>query len=151
MLTRPADIGHKRPFKQHYFDDMRKDTIYLYVDGSDLDESEAELTAAFAGLATEWRNSPLSLVNEWRAQDGATHSEDLPEWFLGLNAKADAVTEVDLDLLLRFAKDLAAQTGRDFVFGLADQHMHSSEDLCFIGANAGDRERLMMLTALAKH
>jgi hypothetical protein len=54
-------------------------------------------------------------------------------------------------LLLRFAKDLAARTGRDFVFGLADQQMHSFEDLCFIGANAGDRERLMMLTALAKH
>jgi hypothetical protein len=130
---------------------MPKDTIYLYVDGYDLEDSEAELTAAFTALVLGWKNSSLSVVNDRRTREDATHPEDLPEWFLGLNVNADAVTEEDLESLLGFAKDLSGRTGRDFVFGLADPQIHVSDDLCFIDANAGDRERLMMLTVLATH
>ena len=130
---------------------MPKYTIYLYVDGCDLKDSEAELVAAFVGLARAWKNPSLLIVNEKQTSDTTAHPEDLPEWFLGLNVNADTVTEDDLESLLRFSKGLAGRTGHDFVFGLADQQKYSSDDLSFIGADAGDAERLMMLTALAKH
>jgi len=130
---------------------MPKDTIYLYVDGCDLKDAEAELVAAFDGLAKGWKNPSLLIINDKQTSDSTAHTEDLPEWFLGLNVNADTVTEDDLESLLRFSKDLAGRTGHDFVFGLADQQKCISDDLCFINADAGDAERLMMLTALAKH
>jgi len=130
---------------------MPKDTIYLYVDGCDLKDSEAELVAAFEGLAKGWKNPSLLIINDKQTSDSTAHTEDLPEWFLGLNVNADTVTEDDLESLLCFSKDFAVRTGHDFVFGLADQQKCISDDLCFISADAGDAERLMMLTALAKH
>jgi hypothetical protein len=130
---------------------MPKNTIYLYVDGCDLRDSEAELVAAFAGLARAWKNPSLLVINDKQTSDSTAHPEDLPEWSLGLNVNADTVTEHDLESMLRFGKDLAGRTGHDFVFGLADQQQYISDDLCFISADAGDAERLMMLTALAKH
>ena len=128
---------------------MAKNTIYLYVDGCDLKDSEAELVAAFAELARAWKNPSLLIVNDKQTLYSTAHPEDLPKWFLGLNVNADTLTEDDLESLLRFSKDLAGRTGHDFVFGLADQYI--SDDLCFIDADAGDAERLMMSTALANH
>jgi hypothetical protein len=93
----------------------------------------------------------LLIVKDKQTLDSTAHPEDLPEWFLGLNVNADTVTEDDLESMLRFSKDLSSRTGHDFVFGLAGQQKYISDDLCFISADAGDAERLMMLTALAKH
>lgn len=130
---------------------MPKDTIYLYVDGFDLEESEATLTVAFIKLANEWHNTSLCLVNDRDAPGCNDQPGDLPEWLLGLNIKADTLNAEHIDSLLRFATDLAVLTGHEFVFGLADQQNHTSEDICFIDAKAGEAERLKMLTALSKH
>lgn len=130
---------------------MPKDIVYLYVDGSDLYESEASLTDAFAMLASEWKGPPLLFVNDKQPPNPEDLPEDLPEWTLGLNINANTLIENDIDSLLRFAKVLAEQTGCDFVFGLADQQMHVSEDMCFIDAGAGEMERLIMLAAIAKN
>ncbi|QNA90601.1 hypothetical protein G4G28_22630 [Massilia sp. Dwa41.01b] len=128
---------------------MTKDTVYLYADGCDLQDSEAALTAAFAKLASQCAQPSLLLVNDRKTDNDTGHPDDLSEWSLGLHVDANALSKDDIDLLFHFAKDLAAQTGHEFVFGLADRQKKLTEDLCFINADAGERERLLMLTAIA--
>ena len=114
------------------------DTIYLYVDGADLDDVDAELAAAFSGFIARWHGPHIMLVDE----------RSPPDRDLGVNIGAGVLSAAELDRLLAFAAGLAGRTGREFVLGLADRAANRCEDVCWIDAHGASLERAHLLTAL---
>ena len=117
------------------------DTIYLYVDGADLDDVDADLRAAFSGFSAHWDGPDITLVDERSPPDRDAGTEDLPDRHLGVNIGAGVLSAVELDRLLDFAAGLAERTGREFVLGLADRTTHRCEDVCWIDGHGASLER----------
>ena len=124
------------------------DTIYLYVDGADLDGVDAELAAAFAGFIADWPGPAIMLVDEGSPPAPDAGEDDLPDRHLGMNIDAGVLSAAELDRLLAFAAGLAGRTGREFVLGLAERATNRSEDVCWIDAHGASLERAHLLAAM---
>ena len=124
------------------------DTIYLYVDGADLDDVDAELVAACSGFIAHWQGPAITLVDERSPADPDARPDDLPDRHLGVHIDAGVLSVAELDRLLAFAAGLAGRTGREFVLGLADRATNRCEDVCWIDARGASLERGHLLAAL---
>ena len=137
-------------------DDMSMHTLYAYVDGFDLEGVAEEIEAACDAFvaARSWRCGPPSVVNQ-RLVPGDRHtSNDLPEWELGINmdlpdpGREPADWFSDVESLAVFLGTLHAQTGRDFVIGIADSQRGYTEDLFAIESAHPDLEQLRMIVGV---
>lgn len=119
-------------------------TLYVYVDGNDNEAQEVELTAAFAGLAHEWQALGAMFVNFKHEPDAGVDSNDCQDCFLGLNLPLERFGAVQAEQLFPVLRRLASITGREFVLGIAADS-DISEDVVFIDAHAGERERQRLI------
>lgn len=108
--------------------------IYIYVDGSDLDEVDGLLVERFAGFVKTWGALSARLVNDKALRTANLGDEDLPQWNLRLNFEAPSLSTVEFDKLISFLRCTAAETKREFVIGGRVSDSRFLEDLAFIGA-----------------
>ena len=114
-------------------------TLYIYVDGSDLEAYEAVLISAFTRLAAKWSSVGALLVNMRHPRAPSMRPDDASDWDLGVNLPLENFGEAQAADLISFAKKLASQTDQEFVVGIASEN-GITEDLVFLGAQAGERE-----------
>ena len=112
-------------------------TVYVYVDGSDLDEVSYRLVEAFTNFLHTWGISSARLVNDKFPRTADLRNDDLPEWNLGLNFEAERLSPTEFDQLLSFLFQTAAATQRDFVIGGCGPTSRFSEDWAFVGTHVG--------------
>jgi len=113
--------------------------LYVYVDGSDVEEHEAVLTSAFNRMAARWSGIGAYFVDQQDASAAHMTTEDYPDRDLGINVPLSSFTGVQAAELLDFARELSLQTGRDFVVGVCSD-TGIADDLITLGAGAGERE-----------
>jgi hypothetical protein len=120
---------------------MSPDTIYAYVDGSDLHGVAREIETAILDFVRShsWRFAPPEVVNHQHPADPKMQPGDLPDWDLGVNLRLPAKPIVeagvldDLVALTKFLHTLHRETNREFVLGLADSKTGTAEDCLFVG------------------
>lgn len=122
--------------------------VYVYVEGSDLREQAVRLTAAFGALAEQWQSLGASLVNQLHERTADMKPDDLTDWSLGISLPLGEFGARQVEELLPFLRGLAESTGREFVVGVAEES-GTTEDLVFVGANCGERERQTLLLHVA--
>lgn len=123
------------------------DMLYVYVDGSDLDEIQGTLVSRFDQLAHRWSSLDAYLVNERSERAPDLRPDDLVDCDLGVNMPLENLGLEQVDELLPFLRALAEETGREFVIGIG-LSSGVSEDVIAIGATAGDRERKLVLAQI---
>lgn len=121
--------------------------LYVYVDGSDLDEIQGTLVSRFDQLAHRWSSLDAYLVNERSERAPDLRPDDLVDCDLGVNMPLENLGLEQVDELLPFLRALAEETGREFVIGIG-LSSGVSEDVIAIGATAGDRERKLVLAQI---
>ena len=102
-------------------------SLYVYVDGADLESIETDLLYRFTQFVKEWGVSTASVVNDKHPRTPNLNDEDLPDWNLGLNFTAKRLPREKILDLVRFLSVSAKHTGREFVIG------SQGEDWCFVG------------------
>ena len=122
--------------------------LYIYVDGSDLEDVVVDLVSALHGSAEHWSNGAARLVNQQQPRTPDLLPDDLPQWDLGLNLPATALSKADSAELISFLTQLSAVSGRDFVIGLWKPELAISEDLCFVDAKAGLQQQEFLVQVL---
>lgn len=125
---------------------LNPQTLYAYVDGSDLDEVAEALEDEFRVLAEEpgWVCGRPTVVNQ-KTPVANARAGDLPyDWDLGLNLVLPELDEADSGwfadvqrIALHLAK-LHSAYDRDFVIGLADSATGISEDVFFVDSAEPD-------------
>jgi len=128
---------------------MSRHTLYAYVDGSDLtDVAEPIERQLQLFVDTEqWFGTRPVVINQ-RSPDSDTHSDDLPDWDLGLNlALPDPGAESlnwfrELEMIARHLGRLHARFQRDFVIGISDNVTGQVEDLFFVDSDIPDLSEL---------
>ena len=104
--------------------------IYIYVDGSDLDDVADLLLKRFAEIA---RTLPQARVVDDRFERTPDMDpDDFPDWNLGLNFDLDRASISLVPGLLESVRSLAKESDRDFVVGYYDKHSKIDEDIGFI-------------------
>ena len=121
--------------------------LYIYVDGSDLDDVEALLLRGLESFVQSWGVAGARVINDKFERTPDLLPEDWPEWNLGLNAEFDVLPESKVETLFRFLTSLAKESGREFVVGTWDSETQITEDWCFIGT-VPDPENLELLLDL---
>ena len=119
--------------------------LAAYADGSDLDAVAATLRAAFAWFADSgaWPSPQVLVVDQRQPPDRAV-PEFLPQWDLGLNLGLDprlgsAVWHAGVEALVGLLRQLAADTGREFVLFLCFRsEPWRQEHLAFVGPGPVD-------------
>ena len=106
--------------------------FYVYVDGSDLDQCETDLTRAFSEFAARFGHE-AAFVSDKYPRTPDMHPDDLPQWNLGINFRTTELQREPSDHLVSFLSRLGQETGRDFVIGLWHQERGISDDLMFVG------------------
>jgi hypothetical protein len=91
--------------------------VFVYVDGSDLDEISSQLAEAFTNFLSTWGVSSARLVNDKFPRTANLRDDDLPDWNLGLNFEAERLSPTEFDQLISFLSQTAAETQREFVVG----------------------------------
>jgi hypothetical protein len=109
--------------------------FYVYVDGADLDQCEANLTQAFSEFAVT-SNLGAKVINDKYPRTPDLGPGDLSDWNLGLNFSTTALSETVANELMSFLTKLSQQTDRDFVIGMWHPNKRIPDDLMFIGANS---------------
>jgi hypothetical protein len=107
--------------------------IYLYIDGSDLDDVAEPVAAAL----TQWigeANDKITLVNH-RADETTVKPYQQPAWDLGINLTIKS--KVELKEPLAFLYGIAKQYKQDFVVGIFDPQTDQREDVCYFGNEEG--------------
>ncbi len=117
------------------------ETVYIYVDGSDLAEISEQLIRRIEKFSEPFRGL-LRLVD----QRSEITSNDLPFWDLGINFDVNALTDEEAKRVLLFFRSLAQEFSREFVLGL-EQSSGLGEDLFEITATASIEEALKFLTS----
>lgn len=110
--------------------------VYVYVDGSDLDEVSCELVEVFSNFLKTWGVPSTQLVNDKFPRTAELRDDDLPQWNFGLNFEAARLSPAEFDQLLSFLSRTAAETHRDFVIGGCTPTSQFDEDWAFIGAHS---------------
>jgi hypothetical protein len=108
--------------------------IFVYVDGSDLEQVEAVLLRAFEDFTASWGVESVKLINDKHNRTSDLGPDDLPDWNLGLNVEVDSLPREKIETLMRFLSKIAAKTDREFVIGAWRTKTMVSEDWCFVGA-----------------
>jgi hypothetical protein len=128
------------------------DTLYFYVDGSDLHELAPLLRRRFADFleARTWVASEAWLVDQLHEDTEGLKPGDLPDWDLGLNLRFAAPPEarpaewfVDVAAVVAFLRTLSKETGRSFVLGVSFEGSRP-EDLFHVDEGPADLEQMRM-------
>jgi hypothetical protein len=136
---------------------MSRQTLFAYVDGSDLDDMadalEGRLRVFVEGR--RWVAGVAWVVNQQLEDDAScTDPEDIPCWNLGLNLHLpDPGVEpagwfADVEAIARFLGSLHGEFGRDFVIGIGDVQTGIAEDLYCIADSSPDLEMLARVIGL---
>lgn len=123
--------------------------LVAYADGSDLDAIAPALRAAFARFADSglWPSDRVLVVDQ-RQPPEPGEPKFLPQWDLGLNLGLDHLPRslegfVGVEALVGLLRQLAADTGREFVLFLCFQSAEwRQEHLAFVGPGPVDMTRL---------
>ncbi len=129
---------------------MRRQVLYIYVDGNDLDDVAARIEHDLeADLSRRtWSLARPSIVNQQHQPDETVGPDDFPDWDLGVNlALPDAGAETpgwftDVEYLVRCFATLSQSTGREFVLGIYDTILGVSDDLVSIDRADPDIEEI---------
>jgi hypothetical protein len=125
------------------------DTLYFYVDDSDLHELAPLLRRRFADFleARTWVASEAWLVDPLHEDTEELRPGDLPDWDLGLNLRLAAPPEArpadwfeDVAAVVAFLRKLSEETGRAFVLGASFEGSRP-EDLFDVDARPVDLEQ----------
>jgi hypothetical protein len=131
---------------------MGQDTLYFYVDGSDLHEVAPRLRERFEAFlrSRTWVAGEAWFVDQVHEDADGLRPGDLPDWDLGLNLRFDAPPEArpggwfeDVAAIVALLRTLSAETGREFVVGASFEDSHS-EDLFDVNAGPVDIEQMRM-------
>ncbi len=128
---------------------MARQTLYAYVDGSDLEGVATDIESRIERFVdtTAWRYAKPRVVNQ-RRPHASLSPGDLPDWDLGLNIDLpDSPIEprgwsADIERIVTFLAQLRGLSGRDFVIGIGDRERGISEDLFAIDSASPDLETL---------
>ncbi|WP_435012442.1 hypothetical protein [Xanthomonas arboricola] len=123
-------------------------SVYVYVDGSDNKATEGLLISAFSQLVGRWSDLGAFVVNQLHERTPDLQPDDFPDWCIGLNISLDQFGPTQAAELVPFAKNLARATGQEFVVGIASLS-GITEDLIFLGPEAGEREYRNLLQHVA--
>jgi hypothetical protein len=102
-------------------------TLYVYVDGSDLENIETDLLDRFSAFIAGWGVDTAHIVNVKRPRTADLREGDLPDWNLGLNFTVDRLSRDKIQELVRFLNGSVKETGREFAIGAG------GEDWCSVG------------------
>ncbi|TVO77087.1 hypothetical protein [Sedimenticola selenatireducens] len=108
--------------------------LYIYVDGSDLEEVSEQIESSLV----EWLASnsmEANVVNHQHERTPDLSPEDYADWDLGLNITIGQINF--LPELLDHTYGLALKHNRDFVVGYYSEASGISEDITFFGAESG--------------
>ncbi|MCU1775871.1 hypothetical protein NTD89_02445 [Pseudomonas sp. 14P_5.3_Bac1] len=122
-------------------------TLYCYVDGADNETIEPVLVDAFRTLTLDWAPFSAVLVNQVHERAPGMASDDLSDWFIGLNLPLHHAGRAQITQLVLFIKALAGVTRRDFVVGISSA-LGLSEDLIFLDANADESDAVRLCAKL---
>lgn len=113
---------------------MEQSKIYIYVDGSDLEDIEQSMAKEINDwLFTEKLN--CQLVNNPHERTPDLTDDDYPDWDLGINFSIELLP--NLGAIMNNLYALACAYNRDFVVGYYDSKKKISEDISFFGVEAG--------------
>lgn len=107
--------------------------LYVYVDGSDLDDAAPALCRAFEEFAASWGVPSTRLVNDKYERTPDLPPGYLPDWNLGLNAEIERLPRDKIEALIQFLSSTARETDRKFIVGTWNPNTKISEDWCFVG------------------
>jgi hypothetical protein len=114
--------------------------IFVYVDGSDLEQVEALLLKSFADFSRSWGVESVRVINDKYERTPDLRPDDLPQWNLGLNFELERFPRTKVESLMQFLSNTARETGREFVVGTWNPKTMISEDLCFVAADIKQRD-----------
>ena len=109
--------------------------IFVYVDGSDLEQVEAVLLKSFADFSKGWGVESVRVINDKYERTPDLRPDDLPQWNLGLNFELERLPRTKVESLMEFLSNTARETEREFVVGTWNPETMISEDLCFVRAD----------------
>lgn len=115
------------------------DTLYVYVDGSDLEDCDELLGAAFRELAERWAEKGCRFIDDRYARTPDLHPDDWSQWNLGINIPRHEFRAAEVAEIVRFAKQLADRSGREFLLGV-DPETGRAEELMLLGSSAGESQ-----------
>lgn len=121
--------------------------VYVYVDGSDLDEVSGQLVKQFCSFVETWEVPSASVVNDRLPRTAELKDNDLPEWNIGLNFEVEFLSPSELKGLIDFLSETAVKTGREFVIGGYVDSSQFAEDWGYIGEEV-DAHTLQALASL---
>lgn len=129
---------------------MARQTLFAYVDGSDLSEVAETIESALETLvaSTSWVLTKPKVVNQVHERDDSYRPEDLTDWELGLNLDLpDPDAEPagwfeDVEKVARIVGQIAQRTRRGFIIGIGESDTGVSEDLFYVENDELDLERL---------
>jgi hypothetical protein len=122
---------------------MAKQTLFAYVQGTDLESLADTLEARFDALVAEraWIAKDVWVVNQ-------RFPGEPPEWDLGLNLALaaprtrPAAWVDDVVAIVTLFGALYRETGRKFVIGIHDEKAKTVKDLFFVDSDKPDMEKL---------
>ncbi|UUZ48582.1 hypothetical protein LP420_38750 [Massilia sp. B-10] len=114
--------------------------VYVYVDGSDLEEVSSQLVDAFTNFLPTWGISSAAFVNDKFDRTADLRNGDMPDWNLGLSFEAERLPPTEFDQLISFLSRAAAETQREFVIGGYGPGAQFAEDWEFIGTHVESPE-----------
>lgn len=131
-------------------------SIYVYVDGSDLENcfADIELQMHRFLVGRNW-NMQAKVISTHYARTSDLPPDDLSQWNLGFNLDwpddeaHQKAAEVDLLVLGEFLVALSQQTGREFVLGIWDESAGFGEDFAFITST--DNPIAELIAVLKQH
>jgi hypothetical protein len=129
---------------------MPKQTLFAYVQGTDLEAVAETLAARFDALAAErtWVAKDVWVVNQQFPLEAGAKPGDVAEWDLGFNlALAGARTRPaawveDVVAIADLFASIHRETGRKFVIGIHDDKTNTTKDLFFVDSAKPDLEKL---------
>lgn len=113
--------------------------VFVYVDGSDLQEVEALLLEKFQEFSQTWGVGSVKVVNDKLPRTSDLGPYDLPDWNLGINMEVNNLPRNKIEELLEFLSRLSTESGREFVIGEWRASTGISEDWCFAGKSIQQR------------
>jgi hypothetical protein len=122
--------------------------IYIYIDGSDLDDVVNPMESSISEWLTQ-NNVDAQLVNDKFEKTPDMEPDDFADWNFGLNlelAQKDIVPSV-----INFLNSLAVSHERDFVIGVWSESKGISSDISYFGFECGHPKADEILSALYAH
>jgi hypothetical protein len=127
------------------------DTLFFYVEGSDLHEVAPLLRERFKSFleARDWVSNAVWFVEQVDEADSTLRPGDFPDWDLGLNLKLATSIEdrranwfEDVAAIVVFLGELTKETRRSFVVGAAFANSPVADDLLYTSVRPIDLDEL---------